>query len=125
MADKVGLATISQMFRDLYGKPIAESAYRWWLRIFHDVSNEDLEAAALWLIEQRERSSMVTPGEINWALRSIGVYIKREEDPAFDAAIAQQFPTAEGEGITLAEFCRTYPEAGQALRSYIGGDDVA
>jgi len=96
MADKVGLATVSKMFRDLYGKPIVESAYRWWLSIFRDVSNEDLEAAALWLIEQRERSSMVTPGEINWALKSIGVYIKRVGDPAFVAAMAKQFPEIGG-----------------------------
>jgi len=122
VADKVGLARISTMFRDLYGKPIAESAYRWWLRIFHDVSNKDLEAAAMWLIEQRERSSMVTPGEMTWALKNIGVYVKHEEDPAFAKAMAQQFPAAEGKGITLAEFCKTYPEAGQALRSYIGGE---
>ena len=122
MADKLGLATISNIFRDLYGKPIAESAYRWWLTLFDSISNEDLYRAAMYLIEGRERSSMVTPGEISWALRSIGVYVKRKVDP-MEAALAQQFPEAEGERISLAEFRKTDKEGAQAISSYMGGND--
>ena len=122
MADKAGIGVISELFVEAaYKQGIPKNSYNLWLRIFRYVSNEELEEAALYLIEWRQKTSMVAIGEVNWALCEIGVYSGHysRQDPAFAKAMEKQFPKVEGTGITLAEFCKTYPEAGQALTSYM------
>lgn len=118
MATKLGLATISGLFAKAYRRGIAKDSYPLWQRIFRSISDEDLEKAAWHLIEWREKSTPVTPGEMHWALRCVGVSIKRTEDAAIAAAMERQFPVAEGKEITLAEFRKTDKEGGQAIASY-------
>jgi len=124
MATAKGIAKMSKIFDQAYEKPIDEEAYSLWLELFEDVDDEDLRKAAIWLAKTRAQymRGLVTPDEITRELQDMGIYPqRRQEDPAFAAAMAQQFPVAEGEGITLAEFCKMYPEVGQALKSYMRG----
>ena len=122
MADKVGLATISKMFREAFGKPIAESAYGLWQRIFHSISNEDLEKAAWNLVRDRSQymTGQVRPDEITRELLDMGIQIyHRRIDPAFEADVARQFPEAKGKPVSLAEFRKTNEEGAQAIDSYM------
>ena len=126
MATAKGIAKISGIFDRAYNRPIDGNAYSLWTEIFASIDDSDLIAAAMWLVEGRERSLMVTPGEVNWALRSLGVYMKREESPAWEAAMARQFPENVDldTEVSLAAWRasrKANGEGGEAVQSYLKG----
>ena len=77
MATKVGIAKISNLFRDACYGSIPESSYYIWERAFRDISDKNLEAAAWNLITNRGKYSkgQVRPDEITRELRDMGICI--------------------------------------------------
>jgi len=128
MADKLGLATISELFDKAFSQPgvfrgIPKDSYDVWLRIFRYTTNEQLEKAAWYLIEWRDKLSQVAIGEVNWALCEIGDYSGHysKQDPAFAKVIEKLFHEDDGKGITLAAYRQMDREGGQAIQSHLKG----
>ncbi|GAG39680.1 unnamed protein product [marine sediment metagenome] len=130
MATKLGLATISGLFAKAYRRGIAKDSYDIWLYTFRNISDEDLEAAALHLIGDREKwkSGQVAPDEITRALRDMGISIYHcKEDAAFANSPLVKALTQEAQGkpISMAEFRKTNEEGGEAIETYLGGNDAS
>jgi len=69
----MGMTVISQLFSDVYGTGIPPIARQAWIDTFQHIRNEDMEAAARWIIAHRQKNGKVVPGEVWQALHQTGV----------------------------------------------------
>lgn len=133
MASEQGLAAISNFFREAYDKPIEPGSYELWLRIFYHVSDNVLIRAAHWLIEKREISRTVVPGEMAKAVEAVGGTVRKyqaektfKDDPIVRALDSRSRHEADEGGISLHEWlqqegCQSFKEAMIKHADYDGG----
>jgi len=109
MASEFALSQISEFFDKAYGKPIAPGSYDLWMRIFSDVPDGILTQASHWLIEHRDISRAVVPGEMAKAVAAVGGTVRRyspengfKDDPIVRALDSRS--QADEGGISLHEW---------------------
>ena len=108
----MGAATISDLFLPIFGG-IPTEARQTWIDTFAHISNEDIEAAARWIIAHRTRSGKVVPGELWHALQEIGVTPERHyeskefrENPTVRAINGHYRAMQDLPGITLSQWLK-------------------
>lgn len=113
MASEFVLAEISGFFKEAYGKPIEPGSYGIWLRTFDEVSDGTMTKAAHRLIEKRDISRMVTPGEMAKAVEAVGGTVRRykaeesfRDDPIVKALDTRYHAAESMKGITLHEWLK-------------------
>lgn len=111
MANAKKIAEIEAEFLIAFGRGLQEGGAELWARIFIDVPNEVMDRAAIWLLQSREKSGMVVPGEMAAAVRAVGGQLKAySTTPEFDAmpvvrAIRRHDDAGLGEAeVSMAEW---------------------
>lgn len=131
MATDFGLTQVSVIFDDAYDKPISEEAYGLWQTLFQKVSDADLVKAAYQLVLKRQKTSKVSPGEIEGVLEELGIHLGHYEasssfrdNPAVRALDSRYLASEAEEGISLHEWLKQegFASFQEAMAKY--GDHV-
>lgn len=72
MASRDAIDAARKRFLHVYGKDLPEGAAEEWEDIFRNVPDRVFQAAVRFLIENRENTFVITPGEMAEAVKSVG-----------------------------------------------------